>query len=265
MEEFFDISKGYVSILDSLKIKKITNDEKEKMVEFVAIERMPSRFVNYKYEQYLQVDPTTYIGNKLFYSTRGSDYEKIIGLVPVDKNYDLRGTYYEKKNDTFVAKTLKTKHGKKRNLLVSRLNYSKGKDVDFDIHLNSLLFVYAAYRGKIQGINPHELHGHGGNNLVIYFPAQSENGNKAHGSDLKEVISDYYQQRYLPFELAKKTRLDIGYDDNNKAFFVILDENDKEIARIIDTHDLERYNIKVDDKGFFTISETISDYKRRSK
>lgn len=265
LEEFFDIAKGYVSILNSMTIKRITNDEKQRLVEFVAIERMPSRFINYKYEQYLQIDPSTFIGNKLFFSTRGSSYEKLIGLVPVDKNFDLRGTYYEKKKDIFVAKTVKNKHGKKRNLMVSRLNYSKGKNVDIDINLNDLLYIYAAYKGKIPSIDPGNLIGWGHcNNLVILFNAQNENNNTPHASDLTEVISEWYQQRYIPFELARETYLDIRWEDD-RAYFVFLDEKDNEIARIIDTNTLKDYKIEVDKKGFFTISETISDYKRRSR
>ena len=243
LEEFFDIAKGYVSILDSLKIKKITNDEKKKIVEFVAIERMPSRFINYKYEQYLQIDPNTFIGNKLFFSTRGSSYEKIIGLVPVDKNFDLKGTYYEKKKDMFVAKTLKTKHGKKRNLLVSRLNYSKGKNVDIDINLNDLLYIYAAYKGKYPNIDSSNLLGYGHcNSLVVLFNSSSENNFTMHATDLTELISDWYQQRYIPFELARETYLTVKWE-NDKAYFVFLDEKDNEIARIIDSNTLNNHKL----------------------
>ena len=265
LNEFFDIAKGYVSILDSLKIKKITAPESKEIIEFVAIERMPSRFINYKYEQYLRIDPNTYIGNKLFYSTRGSEYEKIIGLVPVDKKFDLKGTYFEKKKDTFVAKTLKIRNGKKRNLLVSRLNYSKGKDVNLDVNLDDLLFIYASYKGKTLGVESQQLLGYGHcHKLVVLFNEAEENNHRAHASDLEQVISDYYQQRYLPFELAKETHLDIRWMDN-KAYFVILDNDNNEIAKIVDMNTLENYKIEVDQKGFFTISETICDYKRRAK
>ena len=95
------------------------------------------------------------------------------------------------------------------------MNYSKGKDGDFDVNLNTLLFVYAAYRGKIKGIDPHELHGHGANNLVIYFPAQSENNKKAHASDLKEVTilkNIVYQVTKEDID-NKYKELKIKYDD----------------------------------------------------
>ena len=60
------MAKGYVSVLSSLHVESFDHKIDKHMVDFVAIERMPSHFVNSKHEQYIQVDPTTYIGDNYF-------------------------------------------------------------------------------------------------------------------------------------------------------------------------------------------------------
>lgn len=269
LNEFYEVAKGYVSVLSSLHVDSFDYKIDKHMVDFVAIERMPSHFVNSKHEQYIQVDPTTYIGDKLFYSTKGSKYHKIIGLVPIDKNYPLRGTYYEKKGDDFVAKTFKTKGGRKRNLLVSRVDYSKGKDVKLDVNIDDLLYIYAAYKDKIKEYPASQLAGGHHKKVVLFAPCQ-ENGYKMHATLLKDIISDYYQQRYLPFELAKETAVITTVDEENKVNFSIVDaslDTPKEIACIVDINDLKDSNIELDKKGFFTINDTIHNFseKRRLK
>lgn len=269
LEEFYELAKGYVSVLSSLHVPNLDMKMSKNEVDFIAIERMPPHFVNSKHEQYIQVDPTTYIGDKLFYSTRGSKYRKIIGLVPVDKTYSLRGTYYEKKGDNFVAKTFKTPGGRKRNLLVSRVDYSKGREVNFDVNIDDLLYIYAAYKDKIKEYPLCELYG-SHHKKVVYFPPSAENNYKAHAIELEEIISDYYQQRYLPFELVTNTDVITKKTDDGKIVFAIVDlskEEQEEIAYIVDVNDLQDLNVELDSKGFFTINETIHNFteKRRLK
>lgn len=267
LEEFYDIAKGYVSVLSSLHIPDLDARVNKNLVEFIAIERMPPYFVNSKHEQYIQIDPKTYIGDKLFYSTRGSSYRKIIGLVPIDKHFDLKGTYYEKRGDKFVAKTFKTKSGKKKNLLVSRVDYSKGRAASFDVNIDDLLYVYAAYKGKIKDYPLEDLSGTHHKKVVLFVPS-IENGNKAHATELEDVISDYFQQRYLPFELVKNTKVVPSEDKDGKVVFTIVDvETEKEIAYIVDSNYLNEINMNLDAKGFFTINETIHHFsnKRRGR
>ena len=109
------------------------------------------------------------------------------------------------------------------------------------------------------------------NKKVIYFLPSKENNFKAHATELEEVISDYYQQRYFPFELATNTKL-VTRTDGDKTSFVIMSCNnetgkEKEIALIIDARDLNEIDMKLDDKGFFTINETIHHFsnKRRGR
>lgn len=264
LEEFYELSKEYVMILNSLNIKTITKPEEENIVNFVAIERMPYHFVNHKYEQYIQVDPSTYIGDKLYYSTRGSEYNKIIGLVGVDKSFPIRGTYYENKNGEFIAKTFKTKSGKKHNLLVSKLDYSKGQDCCLDVNLDDLLYIYAAYKGKISKELTDSLE-RVNHKKVVIFRASKENNFTSHASELDEIISGFYQQRFLPFELVKKTKINLVKESNGKGYFQILDENDNEIAIVVDSKRLKDYDIVIDKKGYFTIHDTTHNFDKRRR
>ena len=103
--------------------------------------------------------------------------------------------------------------------------------------------------------------------VILFLPSQ-ENGNKAHATELDDVISDYFQQRYLPFELAKSTKIVANVNEEGKTVFTIVDaQTEKEIAHVVDSNYLNELGMEMDAKGFFTINETIHHFsdKRRDR
>ncbi len=260
LDEFFDVSSGYVMILNSLNINRIANIVEENEVDFVAIEKSPKSFVSRKYEQFIEVDPNTYIGDKLFYSTRGSDYEKIIGLVATSKHYPLRGAYFEKNGEEINPKTVKARDGKPRRIMVSKIDPSIGKETIMDVNLSQLLYIFAAYKGKVDNGDLTNLK----RKKMIVFAPSEENNFTSHATDLETLISEYFQQRFLPYELVKQIKISKVYEENNGAHFVILDANsNKLIGEVVDVCKLDKYDVSIDEKGYFTINDTIHNFRKR--
>lgn len=263
LNEYIELAKGYLSVLNSLNVEELTLELGKEEINFLAIERAPNRFVSRKYEQYVQLDPVTYLGEKLFYSSKGSKYNKIIGLVVADKKHPYRGSYYEKRNGEFVAKTFKTTGGKTKKVMVSKVDYENGYGVTFDVNCNDLLYLYAACKGKIDKKNNSDLGCLKRKRIVVFNPSY-ENNYLGHAIYLDNLITDYYQQKYLPFELVKPTKIVKVYDEDNKGYYQIVDASNNEvIADVVEENKLEKYNVSLDEKGYFTINETIHNFKRK--
>jgi len=256
IEGFYELAKGYVSILNTLEITKIGSPEKKKEVKFVAIESEVKDFANSKYGQYLQISPKTFIGNKLFYSSRLHQDDKIIGLVPIDKDYPLKWAYYTLQGNTLVSNKFKrTKKGKERVP-----NCSDKKKIKFDVNCNDLLNIFVACNGLIEEIDIKDIYKPHKNKLLLFEPCE-ENGFTQHASSLNEIISDYYNQRYLPIELLKETHLEYYYDEYDKVNFILVDKDDKEIAKVIDSKHLKNYDLALDKNEASKIRKSIKEYR----
>ncbi len=262
LDEFMDVSKGFVGIISSLNIEKITKPLEKEEKSFLALEKDPKNFINFKYEQFIRVDPVTYIGDKLYYSTRGSEYERVIGLIPTDKHGDYRAAYYEKKEDTFVAKTIKGQGGKKKKVFVTQTNLSTGEDLMMDTNIRDLLYINAAYAHKCG--EPEVL-----KNLrktskkIIVFRPSEDNNFTTHAASLNHLISNYYQQRYLPYELARRTQINFALTENNEGYFEILDLDGNVIAEVVDEKLFRKYEMKKDSNQVFTVSTIPYDFSKK--
>lgn len=262
IKEYLEMANGYIGILNSLNIEEVNLDEGKNEVHFIAIERDTNRFISRRYEQYVQIDPMTYVGNKLFYSTKGSEYRKIVGLIVADKKHAYRGSYYERKNGEFISKTFRTKGGRKRRVMVSKMDYSYGMDVSFDINCSDLFYLYAATKGKVDKHDNLDLHCLKKKRVVVFYPSK-ENNYRGHSVHLEGLITDFFQQRYMPFELVKPTKIVKVKDENDKGYFQIVDASTNEvIADVVDETKLEKYNVEHDHKGYFTINETIHNFRK---
>ena len=238
LDEFYELAKGYISILSGLNIKDLSASQKE-IIDFVAIISDKKRFFNDKHRQYIQVDPTTYIGEKLFYSNM-NDENSMIALVPVEKNFPLRGAYYQRKNDEFIPITFKDK-----KLMVSKVNCKKGVETCMDINIDDLLYLFAAYKGKIEELPLEDIDCPSCKKLVLFEPSE-RNQFKSHAISLTTIIDDYFSQRYLPYELVRETKILHQYNDAGKIEFAIVDKDNNLIAKIVDKNQLDKLNIKKD-------------------
>ena len=162
LDEFYDVAKGYVSVLTGLEIENFKDEEDKKFVDFVSIERDVTKFCTDRANQYVEVDPTTYIGNRLFMASKIGDTQNRFALVPVGDNYSLRGGYYERKNFGFVPKTFH-----KKPIMVSRFNYKTGRHESIDVNMDDILYLFCAYKGKIEGI-PADIHSC--KKLILFYP-----------------------------------------------------------------------------------------------
>ena len=194
LEEFIDVSRGFVGILSSLNIETITKPLEKEERSFLALEKDPKNFINFKYEQFIKVDPVTYIGDKLYYSTRGSDYDRVIGLIPTDKHGDYRASFYEQKGDIYVPKTIKGQGGKKKHIFVNQTNLSSGEDLLMDINIRDLLYINAAFAHKVGDEEMHKALRKTSKKIIIFKPSE-DNNNTSHAASLNHLITNYYQQR----------------------------------------------------------------------
>jgi len=259
LEEFLEVARGYVSIVSSLNIDKITNVIEKEERTFLSIEKEPSDFVNSKYEQYVSIDPHTYIGNKLYYSTRGSNYDKIIGLIPVDKHGDYHGAYYEKRASGYVAKTIKVKGGKNKPLMVRPTNFPDGEELLMDVNIVDLLYINAAYSHKVGG-NEVKNHLRKTNKKLVVFKESEDNNYTRHAASLNHLISNYFQQRYLPYELARRTSIRFTKTGDDIGYFEILDIDGNVIADVVDDKLFKRYNMSKDSNQVFSVSDITHDF-----
>ena len=257
LDEFYDMSCGYISVLASLNIAHVDKKENSQLVNFLAVERAPINFENYRRERFVKIDPTTYLGNKLFYSTKGSVYQNIVGLVSVSKHFPVQGGYYQKAADGFVNKTYTDKKGKKHPRLVSKMDYSQGQEVCFDVNIDALLYIYAAYKGKIEGL-PKEVLENPCHKKAIFFHSSPENGNREHATTLNDLISNYYQLKYLPYELVQDFKIGKRYNEDGKLILTICTKEDVEIGYVVDCYELKNKNVPIDEKGFFKVSDTMN-------
>ena len=261
-EEFVDVSRGFVNILSSLNIEKITKPLEKDEKAFLALEKDPKNFINFKYEQFLKVDPVTYIGNKLYYSTRGSDYERVIGIIPTDKHGDYRASFYEQKDDGFTPKTVKGQGGKKKHIFVNQTNLSSGEDLLMDVNIRDLLYINAAYAHKCDDESIKKSLRRTSKKMIIFAPSE-DNNNTSHAASLNHLISNYYQQRYLPYELARRTQIRFAKTKDNEGYFEILDIDGNLIAEVVDEKLFKKYNMEKDKNQVFSVSTIPYDFSKK--
>lgn len=262
LEEFIDVSRGFVGILSSLNIETITNPLEKEERSFLALEKDPKNFINFKYEQFIKVDPVTYIGDKLYYSTRGSDYDRVIGLIPTDKHGDYRASFYEQKGDTYVPKTVKGQGGKKKHIFVNQTNLSSGEDLLMDTNIRDLLYINAAFAHKVGDEEMHKALRKTSKKIIIFKPSE-DNNNTSHAASLNHLISNYYQQRYLPYELARRTSIRLAKTDNNEGYFEILDIDGNVVAEVVDEKLFRKYEMEKDKNQVFSVSTIPYDFSKK--
>lgn len=262
LDEFIDVSRGFVNILASLNIDTITRPLEKEERSFLALEKDPRNFINFKYEQFVQVDPVTYIGNKLYYSTRGSDYKRVIGLIPTDKHGDYRGSFYELKADSYVPKTVKGQGGKKKHIFVNQTNLSSGEDLLMDTNIRDLLYINAAFAHKVGDEEIRKSLRKATKKIIVFKPSE-DNNYTLHAASLNHLISNYYQQRYLPYELARRTDIRIAKTEDGQGYFEIVDIDGNLIAEVVDEKLFKKYGITKDDNQVFSVTAIPYDFSKK--
>ena len=241
LDEFHELAKGYVSVISGLEIATFKDQEDKKLIDFVSVKRDITKFYTDRTNQYVEVDPTTYIGNRLFFANLVDDCQSRVALVPVTSNYAARGGYYEKKGSMFAPKTFHKKH-----IMVSKLNYKTGKEETIDINMEDVLYLFCAYKGKIEDI-PASVNTC--KKLLLFNPSE-RNGQTLHAAYLENVIHDYFYKKQLPYELAQLTSIKKELNWRDELELTIVDSEGNEIAKVIDKYELEKYNIPSDNKRF---------------
>lgn len=238
LTEFYELAQGYVSILNSLEVGYFTKQDRN-FVKFIAMERPNERFVTKCHDQYVEVDPTTYIGDRLYYSSKGCNSKMRIALIDPTTT-----SYFERKNDDFFTKKFNDS-----KLKVSRLEYDNIERVEMDVNLDDLLYLFCAFKGKAEDVSVSEMECPSCKKLLLFSPSK-RNNNEQHAAYLENIIQDYFGKKYLPYELVQEIKILKEYDQKGKLQFFIVDKQGQVIAKVIDKNELAQYQLVCDHKRF---------------
>ena len=216
------------------------------------IERDKSEFFNYKHEQFLHIKGNTYIGKKIYYSSRNSESKNLIAIIPSN---DSCVSYYEKDANGYlnIKYTIDEKTGKKKPIHNLSSSLRGSKEVSIDFNLSNLFKAYSMLkRIKSNG------------DIYIGFNSCEENNKIAHYDDLDNVILRFYNQGYLPVELLQPTKLSTTNYENT-GIVHLLDNKDNVIATIVNKKKCKfNFESKKDEKRFFSrIDDITHDFSRR--
>ena len=239
LNEYYSLAQGFVSILTSLDMDFLVGKEDKNMIKLISIERPKERFITDCHDQYVELDPTTYVGNRLYYSSKGNDAYYRIGLLN-----PLESAYYDRKNGEFFAKKFKDE-----KLRVSRLKYNNVEDVVMDANIEDLLYLFCACKGKIAGLDSLKMGCTSCKKLLLFRPSD-KNNNIQHAAYLENLIQDYFSKKYLPYELVQETKVVAINADDGVIQLALADKNGEIIAKVIDKSELEQYNVASDKKRF---------------
>jgi len=245
--------KNFIKLLQTIDLDDIRNPVHENYETYSVLERNKSDFFNFKHEQFLKLDNNSYIGKKIYYSSKNQDSDSLIAIIPYGTHAS-NILYYEKDAYDYLrpAHTIDDHTGKKAYVHVSKQAIEDAVEVKIDFNLSNLFTAYSILR-KVKS----------NGDIQIQFFACKENDNYSHYDNLENVILRFFIQGYLPVELLRKTKIDTSNAD--KGIIYLKDSKDNIIANIINK---KKNNISQDshkdEKRFFSrIDDIKHDFSKR--
>lgn len=244
----------FIKLLQMINLEDVRIPAHENYETYSLLERNKSDFFNFKHEQYLRVDNNTYIGKKIFYSSKNPDSNNLIAIIPYGNNAS-NTLYYQKDPYDYLNPIYHydENSGKKSFVHVSKHALGETKEVKIDFNLSNLFKAYSILR-RVKS----------NSDILIHFPPNEENDYYNHYDNIDHVILRFFIQGYLPVELLRKTTLNIS--SANQGIVTLNDENGKIIANIINK---KKYSMAIDeahkdDKRFFSRIDDINhNFSRR--
>lgn len=252
LQNFKEEFTKFFQVISMINTDDVRIPVSENYDTYRLIERDKSEFFNYKHEQFLHIKDNTYIGKKIYYSSRNPESKNLIAIIPSN---DSCVSYYEKDANGYlnIKYTIDEKTGKKKPTRNLSSSLRGSKEVSVDFNLSNLFKAYNMLkRIKSNG------------DIYIGFNSCSENNKTAHYDELDNVILRFYNQGYLPVELLQPTKL--NYDNyENTGVIHLLDSKDNVIATIINKKKCKfNFDSKKDEKRFFSrIDDITHDFSRR--
>ena len=248
VNKFRDEFLKFVGILELVDLNGVHIPAAENYEVYSLLERSKKDFFNYKHEQYLRIEDNSYIGKKIFYSSKNPHSENLIAIIPYG-NHASNTLYYEKDAYDYLRPlyVYDENTGKKSYIPVSKQALGDTKQVKIDFNLSNLFKAYSI----LKKVKPK-------GNITIYFVASDENDHYSHYDHLENVILRFFIQGYLPSELLRKTNLNLN--SANQGIITLTDENGKTIANIINNKKRTSPYIEEnkDDKSFFSRIDHIN-------
>lgn len=248
VNKFRDEFLSFVNILDLIDLNDVRIPVAENYETYSILERNKKDFFNYKHEQYLRIEDNSYIGKKIFYSSKNPTSENLIAIIPYGNNAS-NTLYYEKDAYDYLKPlyTYDENTGKKSYIPVSKHALGDTKQVKIDFNLSNLFKAYSI----LKKVKPK-------GDITIHFVARDENDHYSHYDHLENVILRFFIQGYLPAELLRKTSLNLN--SASQGILTLIDENGKTIANIINnkkrTSPYSEEN--KDEKSFFSRIDHIN-------
>lgn len=247
IEKFKNEFSNFIKILEMINLEDVRIPAHENYETYSLLEREKSDFFNYKHEQYLRVKDNTYIGKKIYYSSKNPTSDKLIAIIPYGNNAS-NTLYYEKDANDYLrpVTTFDESTGKASHVLVSKHALKGAKEVKIDFNMSNLFKAYTALKKvKTNG------------DILIYFPASKENDNYSHYDTLDNVVLRWFTQGYLPIELLRKTKVNLS--SANQGIVSITDEEGKVIANVINRKKCSvNIDAHKDEKRFFSRIDDIN-------
>ena len=248
VNKFKDEFLSFVNILELIDLSDIRIPVSENYETYSLLERNKKDFFNYKHEQYLRIEDNSYIGKKIFYSSKNPISDNLIAIIPYGNNAS-NTLYYEKDAYDYLRPlyVYDENTGKKSYIPVSKEALGDTKQVKIDFNLSNLFKAYSI----LKKVKPK-------GDITIHFVASEENDHYSHFDHLENVILRFFIQGYLPVELLRKTSLNLNSAD--QGIITLIDEKGKTIANIINnkkrTSPYSQEN--KDEKSFFSRIDHIN-------
>lgn len=247
IENFKNEFLSFIKILQMVDLDDVRIQVHEDLESYYLIEKDKKDFFNYKHEQYLELENGIYIGKKIYYSSKNSNSDKLIAIIPGGNNLHSTHFYFKDTFDEIMPLySIDELTGLRTHQFVSKDTFSADSEVKIDFNLANLFTAYSTLnRVKRNG------------DIQIYFLPSKENGNFAHYDDLETVILRFYAQGYLPIELLTKTTLDTS--KSNSGIIYLKDCKGNVIANIINKKKQSiNGDYNKDGKRFFSRIDDIS-------
>lgn len=252
LQNFKNEFENFLQLIEMINVNDVRIPVSESYDSYRLIEREKEEFFNYKHEQFLHIKGNTYIGKKIYYSSRNPNSKNLIAIIPSN---DSSVSYYEKDANGYLNMkyTIDEKTGKKKVVhnLTSSLRGSKEVAIDFN-----LSYLFNA-RSMLNRLKPNA-------EIYVYFNSCDENNKTPHYDDIDNIILRFYNQGYLPIELLQQIKLDTKNYENT-GIIRLLDKNNSPIASIVNRKKC-KFNVdyKKDEKRFFSrIDDITHDFSKR--
>ena len=247
LDNFKNEFLSFVKILQMVDLDDVRIQVHEDLEIYHLIEKDKKDFFNYKHEQYLELENGIYVGKKIYYSSKNSNSDKLIGIIPGGNNLHSSHFYVKDAFDEITPLySIDKTTGLRTHKFVTKDTLPDNKEVKIDCNLSNLFTAYCA-------LNKVKRNG----DIQIYFLPSEENGNYAHYDDLETVILRFHSQGYLPVELLTRTTLDTS--KANSGIIYLKDCKGNVIANIINKKKQSIHgDYNKDGKRFFSRIDDIS-------